>query len=103
MSGLLGNVTKSLDNTLTGGDKEEGQGGLLGSVTGVLGKTVDSAGNAVVKTVDSVGNVVYQTVDGAGNIVGKTTEGVGDAAGKTTEGGDVKDKASGTVGGATDK
>lgn len=95
MSGLLGNVTNSLDNTLTGGDEEQGKGGLLGGVTNTVGKTVDSAGN-----------VIGQTVDGAGNIVGQTTRGVADTAGKTTQGvgnvaGGATNTASGLVGGAT--
>ncbi|KFY67604.1 hypothetical protein V496_01525 [Pseudogymnoascus sp. VKM F-4515 (FW-2607)] len=93
MSGLLGNVTKSVDNTLTGGDDEQGKGGLLGGVT-----------NTVRKTVDSAGNVIEQTVDGAGNIVGQTTQGVADTAGKTTQGvgnvaGGATNTASGLVGG----
>jgi hypothetical protein len=39
-SGLLGNLTNSLDNTLTGGDKENGKGGLFGGVSGAIGRTV---------------------------------------------------------------
>jgi hypothetical protein len=95
MAGLLGNLTNSLDNTLTGGDKEQGQGGLLGSVGGTVNKTVDGAGN-----------VVGQTTDGLGNTVGQTTNGVADTAGQTTQGvgktvGGVTDQAGGTLGGVT--
>jgi hypothetical protein len=86
MAGLLGNLTNSLDNALTGGDKNQGQGGLLGSVTGTVGKTVDGAGN-----------VLGQTTDGLGNVVGQTTTGVADTAGKTTQG--VGNTAGGLVGG----
>lgn len=60
MAGLLGNLTNSTDNTLTSGDEAKGQGGLLGSVTGAVGKTVDGAGNVVEQTTDGVGNVVGQ-------------------------------------------
>jgi hypothetical protein len=70
MAGLLGNLTDSLDKTLTGGDEQKGQGGLLGTVGDTVGKTVDSAGNTVGRTVDSAGNVVGQTTDGVGNTVG---------------------------------
>ena len=98
--GLGGNVNKSLDNTLTGGDKEEGQGGLVGSVTGTVTKIVDSAGNIVTKIVDSAGNTVEQVTDGAGNIIGQTTKGVADTAGQTTEGvGNVAGGATNTVAG----
>ncbi len=58
MAGLLGNLTNSLDNTLTGGDEQKGQGGLLGTVGNTVGKTVDSAGNVVGQTTDGVGNTV---------------------------------------------
>jgi hypothetical protein len=108
MSGLLGNLTDSLDNTLTGGDKEQGQGGLLGSVGGLVCKTVDGAGNVVGKTIDGAGNIVGQITDGLGNTIGQTTSGVADMAGKTTQGagnvaGGVTDTGSGSglVGGAT--
>lgn len=77
MAGLLGNLTNSLDNTLTGGDKAQGQGGLLGAVTGTVVKTVDSAGNVVTKTVDSAGNVVGQTTDGVANTAGGATNSAG--------------------------
>jgi hypothetical protein len=98
--GLGANVNKSLDNTLTGGDKEEGASGLLGSVTGTVTKTVDSAGNIVERVIDGAGNIVERVVDGAGNIIGQTTKGVANTAGKTTEGvGNVAGGATNTVGG----
>ena len=80
MTGLLGNVTDTLDNTLTGGDKENGQGGLLGSTTGAVGKTVDGVGNLAGETTNGVGNTVGQTTNGVGNAVGETTKGVGNVA-----------------------
>ncbi|TVY32784.1 hypothetical protein LSUB1_G007654, partial [Lachnellula subtilissima] len=73
MAGLLGNVTKSADQALTGGEEQQGQGGLLGGV----GKTVDGAGNAVGQTVDGAGGAVGQTTKGVGNTAGQTTKGVG--------------------------
>lgn len=75
MAGLLGNLTNTLDKTLTGGDEAKGQGGLLGAVGGVLNKTVDTAGNVVTQTVDSTGKVVSTTTDSAGNVVKQTTDG----------------------------
>jgi hypothetical protein len=106
MAGLVGNLTNTVDNTLTGGDKEEGQGGLLGTVGGTVNKTVDSAGNLVGQTTDGLGNVVGQTTDGVGNAAGQTTQGIADTAGKTTQGvgnaaGGVTNTAGGLVGGAT--
>jgi len=85
MAGLLGNVTNSLDNTVTGGEKEEGQGGLLGGVGKTVGKTVDSAGNVVGQTTDGVGNTVGQTTNGVADTAGKTTQGAGKAAGSVTD------------------
>lgn len=38
MSGLLGGVTDSVDKTLTGGDEQKGQGGLLGGVGNAVGR-----------------------------------------------------------------
>jgi hypothetical protein len=93
LTGLLGNLTHALDNTLTGGDKEKGQGGLLGSVTGIVGKTVDGLGNVVGQATDGVGNAVGQTTKGLGDTLGKTTEGVGNIVGGATN------TASGLVGG----
>jgi len=58
MAGLLGNVTNGLDKTLTGGDEQQGQGGLLGSVGGTVNKTVDGAGNTVGQATDGAGNAV---------------------------------------------
>jgi hypothetical protein len=58
MAGLLGGVTNSLDKTLTGGEEQQGQGGLLGTVGGTVNKTVDSAGNVVGQTTDGAGNIV---------------------------------------------
>lgn len=95
MAGLLGNLTDSLDNTLTGGDKQQGQGGLLGGVTGAVGKTVDGAGNAVGQTVDGAGNAVGQTTNGVGETVGKTTQGVGNTAGGLVGGATRGDKQQG--------
>jgi len=95
MAGLLGNLTNSLDNTLTGGDEQKGQGGLLGSVTGTVGKTVDGAGNIVGQTTDGLGNVVGQTTKGVADTAGNTTQGVANTAGKTTQG------LGNTVGGLT--
>jgi hypothetical protein len=93
ITGLLGNLTNALDNTLTGGDKEKGQGGLLGSVTGIVGKTVDGLGNVVGQTTAGVENAVSQTTKGVGDTLGKTTEGVGNIAGGATN------TVSGLVGG----
>ncbi|KAH9214905.1 hypothetical protein DL95DRAFT_461736 [Leptodontidium sp. 2 PMI_412] len=84
MAGLLGNLTNSLDNTLTGGDQAKGQGGLLDGVTSAVGKTLDGAGN-----------VVGQTTDGVANTAGQTTNGVANTAGGLTN------TAGGLVGGAT--
>ena len=83
MAGLLGNLTNTLDQTLTGGD---GNGGLVGGVTKVLSSTVNSAGQTVQKVVDSAGNIVEQTLDDAGNVVSSTTKGVADTAGGATGG-----------------
>merc|ERR1711977_524146 len=88
MAGLLGNLTNSLDNTLTGGDQAKGQGGLLGSVTGAVGKTVDGAGNVVA-------NTAGQTTNGLANTTGQATNGVANTAGGLTN------TAGGLVGGAT--
>jgi hypothetical protein len=81
LTGLLGNLTNSLDNALTGGDEQKGQGGLLGGVTGALGKTVDGVGNAAGQTVDGLGNTVGKTTEGVGNTAGGVTNGVGNTAG----------------------
>ena len=104
MAGLLGNLTNSLDNTLTAGDEAKGQGRLLGSVTGAIGKTVDGAGNAVGQTTDGVGNVVGHYASPLLSsksltvLTGKscrTTSGDADTAGVLT------DTAADLVGGAT--
>ncbi|KAG9236841.1 hypothetical protein BJ875DRAFT_362284, partial [Amylocarpus encephaloides] len=81
MAGLLGNATKGLDNTLTGGDEQKGQGGLLGSVSGTVNKTVDGAGGAVGQTVDGVGNTAGKTTEGVGNVAGGATDTVGGLVG----------------------
>lgn len=60
MAGLLGNVTNTADKALSGGDEQQGQGGLLGGV----GKTVDGVGNTVGQTTDSVGNTAGQATQG---------------------------------------
>jgi len=106
MAGLLGNLTNSLDNTLTGGDQAKGQGGLLGSVTGAVGKTVDGAGNVVGQTTDGLGNVVGQTTNGVANTAGQTTNGLANTTGQATNGvantaGGLTNTAGGLVGGAT--
>jgi hypothetical protein len=75
--GLLGSLTSGLDNTLTGGDKAQGQGGLLGGITGLVGKTTEGVGNVTDRTLNTVGGVVGQTTDTAGNIVGGTPEQIG--------------------------
>ncbi|EHK96676.1 hypothetical protein M7I_7580 [Glarea lozoyensis 74030] len=77
MAGLLGGVTKNLDDTLTGGEEQKGQGGLLGGVTNTVGQTVDGAGKTVSGTVDGVG----KTAGGATSGVTKTVGGVADQAG----------------------
>lgn len=82
--GLLGNLTNSLDNALTGGDKEQGQGGLLGGLTGALGKTVNGAGSAVGQTLDGAGNAVGQTTRGVGNVAGGVTNTAGGLLGGLT-------------------
>lgn len=83
MAGLLGGLTNTLDQTLTGGD---GNGGLVGGVTKILSSTVNAAGQTVQQVVDSAGNIVEQTLDTSGNMVGQTVKGVTDTAGGATGG-----------------
>jgi hypothetical protein len=82
MAGLLGNLTNSVDNTLTGGDEAQGKGGLLGSVTGAVGQTVDGAGQAVGQTTRGVGNIA----GGATNTVGGLVEGATGQGGQAAQG-----------------
>ncbi|OBU00953.2 hypothetical protein VE01_00774 [Pseudogymnoascus verrucosus] len=96
MAGLLGNLTNSLDNTLTGGDEAQGKGGLLGSVTGAVGQTVDGAGQAVGQTTRGVGNIAGGATNTVGGLVGGATGQGGQAAqGAAGQGGQA---AQGAVG-----
>ena len=63
MAGLLDNFTNTLDNSLTGGQQANGQGGLLGTMGGVVNKTVDSLGNTVTQTVNTAGQLTTTTTD----------------------------------------
>lgn len=47
MLGLLRNLTNSLNSTFTSGNEEQRKRGLLGRVTNIVGKTVDSARNVI--------------------------------------------------------
>ncbi|RDW63908.1 hypothetical protein BP5796_10410 [Coleophoma crateriformis] len=84
MSGLLGGVTNALDQTLTGGKEKDNQGGLLGSVGGLVGGTLSGVGNAVGQTTQGLGNAVGQTTQGLGSAVGQTTQGLGGVTGGLT-------------------
>ncbi|KAI9798191.1 MAG: hypothetical protein M1833_004940 [Piccolia ochrophora] len=73
---MLGSVTGTIDDTLTGGKGKDGQGGLLGGVTDTLGSAGGALGGAThgaVNTVDesarSVGSGVSNTVGGAASNV----------------------------------
>jgi len=83
-SSLLGLTSPSVDKTLTGGDEAQGQGGLLGGVTGAVGKTVDGVGNATGQTLDGVGNAAGQTTQGVGNVAGGATNAAGGLVGGAT-------------------
>ncbi|KAH9207579.1 hypothetical protein DL95DRAFT_482624 [Leptodontidium sp. 2 PMI_412] len=81
MVGFLGNLINSLDNTLTGGDQAKGQGGLLGSVTGDVGKTLDGAGNFVEQTTNGVATTAGLATNGVANTTGQATNGLANTAG----------------------
>ncbi|KAI2631225.1 hypothetical protein GGS21DRAFT_523934 [Xylaria nigripes] len=88
-SGLLGGLTSSLDNVLTGGEEAKGQAGLLGGVTGAVGSTTEGLGKGLNSTTRGVGNAVGQTTEGLGKtvkgIVGGVGKGTGAATGRNTD------------------
>jgi len=68
--GLLGNLTGTLDTTLTGGEQQDNKGGLLGTAGGLLGGVTDTAGKTVGGVTDTAGKTVGGVTDTAGNTLG---------------------------------
>ncbi|KAI4865989.1 hypothetical protein F4820DRAFT_418301 [Hypoxylon rubiginosum] len=66
--GLLGSILGGADSVLTGGDKAKGQGGLLGGLSSVAGKTTEGAGSALNQTTEGVGNTAGSATGGVGNV-----------------------------------
>ncbi|KAI0851196.1 hypothetical protein F5Y00DRAFT_259734 [Daldinia vernicosa] len=67
-AGFLGSVTGGVENVVTGGDKAKGQGGLVGGLSGAVGKTTEGAGNALNKTTEGLGNTAGSATEGVGNV-----------------------------------
>ena len=68
------------------GEKAQGQGGLLGGVTGELGNTTEGLGQGLNSTTRGLGSAVGQTTAGVGNTVGGLGSSVGGAVGGATGG-----------------
>ncbi|KAI1765007.1 hypothetical protein GGR53DRAFT_289495 [Hypoxylon sp. FL1150] len=84
--GLLGSVIGGVDSALTGGDKAQGQGGLLGGLSSTIGKTTEGAGNALNQTTEGLGDTAGSATEGVGN-VGKGVTGTLDNTVKGVTGG----------------
>ncbi|XXH01966.1 Conserved oligomeric Golgi complex subunit [Hypoxylon texense] len=79
--GLLGGLVGGVDNVLTGGEKANGQGGLLGGVGSAVGSTTEGVGKGLNSTTKGVGSAVGQTTEGVGSTVGGVTNSVGGTVG----------------------
>lgn len=72
----LGTVQEIIDRTLTTVDRNpQILEGLVSSVSGLLGQTVNAVGQIVTRTVDASGNILERTLDAGGNVVGQNVVG----------------------------
>ncbi len=74
--GLLGGVIGTLDNTLTGGEREDGQGGLLGGVGNTLGGLGKTTGQATSGLLNTTKNTTDSATSGLTDTAGKTVGGL---------------------------
>ncbi|KAH9999698.1 hypothetical protein F4779DRAFT_635830 [Xylariaceae sp. FL0662B] len=81
-SGLIGSLVGGVDNVLTGGDKAQGQGGLVGGLSSTVGKTTEGVGGTLNQTTEGVGETIGSATEGASNV----SKGVTDTLGNTIKG-----------------